>query len=111
MTNFRSQIIHILQDRPEYIRELIILLGVIKLCDEMNVGNFETIVKTFGIKSNHWWPLINEIVEDDEFEEIIEGTLYEKVLEIQLWLSNHQHDVEKGSVLWHLMKKWDDEKK
>jgi len=104
MTVFKSQVTNILKNKPEFVRELVILLGVIQLCKIIDVESFETIVKTFGIKSNHWWPMINEITEDEDFEQLIEGPLYEKVLELQMWLSNHKHDVQQGSVLWYLMK-------
>ncbi|MBK9581708.1 MAG: hypothetical protein IPO48_07370 [Saprospiraceae bacterium] len=111
MITFKSQLANILTNHPEYTRELIILLGVIKLCDELDVKSFETIVKTFGIKSNQWWPLINEITEDDDWENIIEGELYQHVLNLQMWIGTHDHDIEEGSVLWFLMQKRNNDKK
>lgn len=71
----------------------------------MDIDSLETIINSFDIKSNDWWPLIHEITEDNEWEEILEGELYETVLNLQLWLSNHKHDIREGSPLWFLMQK------
>ena len=65
----------------------------------MDVDSFEILINSFGIKSNQWWPLINEITEDDDWEEILEGELYQQVLNLQLWIGNHEHDIEEGSML------------
>ena len=108
--SIKHQATSILKNNPEYTRELIILLGVIQLCKVMDVDSFEILINSFGIKSNQWWPLINEITEDDDWEEILEGELYQQVLNLQLWIGNHKHDIEEGSMLYFLMQKKNGEK-
>ena len=76
----------------------------------MDVDSFEILINSFGIKSNQWWALINEITEDDDWEEILEGELYQQVLNLQLWIGNHKHDIEEGSMLYFLMQKKNGEK-
>lgn len=71
----------------------------------MDIDNFENVINQYNLKSNFWWPLINEVVENDEFIELLEPELYEKVLLLQLWLSDHQHDIIEGSMLYFLMQK------
>ena len=94
----------ILQENPDLIRELVILIGVIQLCKIMDVPSFENIINQFQIKSNHWWPMINEITEDEDFLDVIDGELYEEVLNLQMWLGDHKHEIIEGSVLWNLIK-------
>ena len=67
----------------------------------MDIDNFENVINQYNLKIKFWWPLINEVVENDEFIELLEPELYEKVLLLQLWLSDHQHDITlEGSMLY-----------
>jgi hypothetical protein len=102
--NMKHKVDKILQENPDLIRELVILIGVIQLCKIMDVSSFQNLINQYNIKSNHWWPMINEITEDEDFLEVIEGEFYEEVLKLQMWLGDHNHGIIEGSVLWNLIK-------
>jgi hypothetical protein len=61
------------------------LLGVKELCKITSSTDLEHIVNKYAIPFRMLDMLVDEMCDDDSFDNLIEGELYEDLLNIQLW--------------------------
>jgi hypothetical protein len=100
-----KEILDIISNKPEFFREAVILLGLIELCKVTKSADIETLINLHGIKADHWWPLLSEITDNEDFENIATGEVFSEILKNQLWMSDHDPSFIEGSVLDFLNRK------
>lgn len=85
-----KQIENILQDHPRHFRRMVILLGFIELCKSQKKFDFEQIVDRFELSPGYFRMLVDEVIQDSSFEQLLEGDLYQELLKLQLWYKQHE---------------------
>lgn len=75
----------ILEKFPRHTRKIIILLGVKSLCKITSCPDLEHIVNKYAIPFRMLEMMVDEMCDDDSFDNLIEGELYEDLLNIQLF--------------------------
>lgn len=87
----------ILSEHPRHFRRLTILLGIIELCKSQDKYDFEDIVNQYNLSPGIFRMLVDEVIQDSAFEQLLEGDLYQELLKLQLWYK--QHEVEYKEIL------------
>jgi len=81
---------YILQKHPQHFRRLTILLGFIELCKSQKKFDFEEIVNQYNLEPGYFRMLVDEVIQDSAFEQLLEGELYQELLKLQMWYKEHE---------------------
>jgi hypothetical protein len=75
----------ILSIHHKHFKRLCLLLGIQALCKELQTLDFEKVVNQYEIEAKHWHLMVEEILYDDSFMNLLSGELFETYTNLKLW--------------------------
>jgi hypothetical protein len=91
-----------------HLPNLILLLGIKELCKNKNCDRLSELVNRHEIKLEVFRDIIFDLSKDDSFDSLIEGELYDILLDVQM-MANDLKKYQKGSLLDYLNSDEDEE--
>ena len=109
--NMKDSVEHILKNHPERFRQLSSLLGLIYICKVTECKDLEALVNLYGVPAKYWIVRLNEVIDDDDFGELLSGELFEWFVILSLWETDHEYTGLDGTVEYFMKMLEDYEKK
>ena len=109
--NMKDSVEHILKNHPERFRQLSSLLGLIYICKVTECKDLEALVNLYGVPAKYWIVRLNEVIDDDDFGELLSGELFEWFVILSLWETDHEYTGPDGTVEYFMKMLEDYEKK